>query len=72
MTESPFEQSSPYHCFPKGNNEKPEEHDAAQNTWHKTFRAEKDLWRRIARNSASEIDATDLAIIPGFSQVQCP
>mmetsp|Transcript_130671 Transcript_130671/g.279401 ORF Transcript_130671/g.279401 Transcript_130671/m.279401 type:complete len:324 (+) Transcript_130671:100-1071(+) len=39
---------------------------------HRSFNAEKDLWRRLAANGPAEVELTDVAIIPGFSQVQCP
>lgn len=44
---------------------------ADQNAWHKTFSAEKDLWRRISSTPPAELDATEVAVIPGFSQIQC-
>jgi len=39
--------------------------------WHKTFHAEKDFWRRVALNRPSDVDATDIAVVPGFSQISC-
>jgi hypothetical protein len=71
MAETPSSPSSPYHYFPREDNTTAPEHDAGDNVWHKTFKAERDLWRRIARNSASDIDATDMAVITGFPQIQC-
>lgn len=44
---------------------------ADTNIWHRTFDAEKDLWKRLSVNGIREIEATSLAIIPGFSGVDC-
>lgn len=41
------------------------------NLWHRSWTAEKALWRRLAVNSEADIDATDVAVIPGFSKVPC-
>lgn len=46
------------------------EHDTPG--WHRSFTAEKSLWRRLARNPVSDIDATDVAQIMGFSDLKCP
>lgn len=40
--------------------------------WHASFTAEKDLWRQLATNPLTEVDASDVAIIPGFSKANCP
>lgn len=39
--------------------------------FHCSFAAEKDLWRKLATNSAADIDKSDVATIPGFSQYTC-
>lgn len=36
--------------------------------WHRSFDAEKDIWRRLAVNNASNIEETDVLVIPGFSR----
>mmetsp|Transcript_382 Transcript_382/g.1313 ORF Transcript_382/g.1313 Transcript_382/m.1313 type:complete len:332 (+) Transcript_382:56-1051(+) len=43
---------------------------ANNNSWHKTFPAEKDLWRRLATNPKL-VDRTDIVEIPGFAHVSC-
>mmetsp|Transcript_20716 Transcript_20716/g.57873 ORF Transcript_20716/g.57873 Transcript_20716/m.57873 type:complete len:439 (+) Transcript_20716:51-1367(+) len=54
----------PYHYYdPRG--------AADDNPVHKSFDAEKYLWRMLATNSHKDIDRTDVAIIPGFSQAKC-
>merc|ERR550514_2513769 len=45
---------------------------ADNNTVHKSFDAEKHLWRLLARNPPAEMDKTDVAVIPGFSNAVCP
>lgn len=40
--------------------------------WHASFTAEKDLWRQLATNPLTEVDASDVAIIPGFAKANCP
>lgn len=77
MAATPNAQFYTYHYYIGGANEQErkawEEKKAHEGDgWHKTFMAEKDLWRRISKNSAQEIDKTDIAVIPGFSQVDCP
>mmetsp|Transcript_12547 Transcript_12547/g.20683 ORF Transcript_12547/g.20683 Transcript_12547/m.20683 type:complete len:420 (-) Transcript_12547:10-1269(-) len=71
MAATPAAASSAYHYY-KEDEPARAELKADENSWHKSFRAEKDLWRRVARNPASQIDSTDIAVIPGFSQVHCP
>lgn len=44
---------------------------AMRASWHATFLAEKDLWRKVAKNSGSHIDQTDKAVIPGFPSDPC-
>lgn len=44
---------------------------AMRASWHATFLAEKDLWRKVANNSGSSIDQTDKAVIPGFPTDPC-
>lgn len=34
--------------------------------WHRSFDAEKDIWRRLAVNNASNIEESDILVIPGF------
>lgn len=73
MAATPSSAHAPYHYYPDpeyGGSEP--DSNANENNWHKSFNAEKDLWRRIAKNPATEIDATDIAVIPGFTQFQCP
>jgi hypothetical protein len=70
MAATPAADLAPYHYYAE--DDPPSHLEADENTWHKTFRAEKDLWRRIAQNAASDIDNTEIAVIPGFSQLQCP
>jgi hypothetical protein len=70
MAATPASNVAPYHYYAE--DDPPSHLEANENSWHKTFRAEKDLWRRIAQNAAQEIDSTDIAVIPGFSQLQCP
>ncbi len=41
--------------------------DASDQIFHKTFDAEKDLWRRLATNR-TELDKTDVAIIQGVGE----
>lgn len=36
-------------------------------TVHRSLRAEKDLWKRLATNSPQDIDSTDVVVIPGFA-----
>lgn len=69
FAETPSSTSSPYHYYP--NEFGAQAASKETSSWHKTFPAEKDFWRRIARNPDSEIDATDMAVITGFSQMQC-
>jgi len=69
MAATPAASTAPYHYYKE--DEPPRPLNADENSWHKTFNAEKDLWRRLAQNSASEIDKTDIAVLPGFSQVHC-
>lgn len=38
---------------------------------HLSLRAEKDIWRRLATNPTSEVDKTEVAIIPGFAADKC-
>jgi len=72
MAATPAAGNSPYHYYKEDDAYyKRSLQKADENTWHKSFKAEKDLWRRIARNSPGEIDNTEIAIIPGFSQIKC-
>jgi|Transcript_68910 hypothetical protein len=70
MAATPGSHNFPYHYYAE-HNASVGETSAGENGWHKTFDAEKDLWRRIAKNHPIEIDKTDIAVIPGFSQVEC-
>lgn len=54
----------PYHYYEKGG-------FANDNPVHKSFDAEKELWRLMAKNMTL-VDAMDVAVIPGFSSAQCP
>jgi len=64
MAATPDAAHAPYHYYEsKGR--------ADDQDWHKTFDSEKDLWRRLASNSDDDIDATDVAVIPGFSRIPC-
>lgn len=69
MAATPSAADAPYNYF------SPEVYagkaDAPANPWHKTFSAEKDLWRRLATNPADEIDESEVAIIPGLSHARC-
>lgn len=67
MASTPNAEISSYHYYDKHIGKR-----ADQNQWHKTFSAEKDLWRRLATNSQEQIDQTEVAYIPGFSQAKCP
>jgi hypothetical protein len=60
---------APYHYY--DDHRIPQDQKANHNGQHEDFEAEKDLWRRIATNGAIDLDATDVAVIPGFSQVTC-
>lgn len=66
MADTPNAELAPYHYYDKHIGKR-----ADQNSWHKTFSAEKDLWRRLATNADDQIDATEVAYIPGFSQAKC-
>lgn len=44
--------------------------DAAKSV-HLSLGPEKALWRRIASNTDTDIDAKDVVVIPGFAQMQC-
>lgn len=63
MADSSTASSAPYHYWDPT-------HFGLDDNHHRTFNAEKDLWRRLASNS--DVDATDVAVIPGLSRVQCP
>jgi hypothetical protein len=63
MADSATAADAPYHYWGEKHFGLPEHH-------HKTFNAEKDLWRRLASNS--DVDSTDVAVIPGLSRVECP
>jgi len=60
----------PYHYY--GNRRGLKSGFADNNTVHKSFEAEKHLWRLLARNPTAVIDKTDVAVIPGFSHAVCP
>jgi len=66
MAATPRGEQGSYHYY---NDEWPEA-SANENPWHKTFPAEKDLWRRLAMD-ANELDRTDMFEVPGFSQLDC-
>jgi len=61
-TERPDHAKYPYHYYADGGS-------ALDNVVHKSFDAEKLLWRRLAKNPPFEIDETDVAVIPGLSQL---
>lgn len=44
---------------------------SGDNLWHRTFDAEKDLWKRLSLNGVEAIEKTNKVWIPGFSQVDC-
>lgn len=72
MAATPAAEKHPYHYYSEEDSYyKRDVQKADENTWHRSFKAEKDLWRRIAGNTLSEIDNTDVAVIPGFSQITC-
>jgi hypothetical protein len=68
MAHSSASSNAPYHYF--DDITIPRDQKADQND-HADFRAEKDLWRKIAANGANDLDATDVVVIPGFSQITC-
>lgn len=57
--------STPYHYYDK----KVDGH-AATASWHKSFDAEKLLWRSVA-DSQTEVDRSDIASVPGFRHLSC-
>mmetsp|Transcript_61091 Transcript_61091/g.113345 ORF Transcript_61091/g.113345 Transcript_61091/m.113345 type:complete len:333 (-) Transcript_61091:69-1067(-) len=68
MAASRTAKSMPYHYYGRyaeGGGLK-----ANTNSWHRTFPAEKDLWRRLATNPKL-VDRTDVVEIPGFSHASC-
>jgi len=44
---------------------------ASEQYYHKSFTAEKDLWRRLSVTPVADIDSDDIATIPGFSNYDC-
>jgi len=44
---------------------------ADDNTWHKTFNAERELWARLSITPAEEMRRTGKASLPGLSTVTC-
>jgi len=68
MAATPQSADAPYHYYRSG--EEHEGKDANDNGWHKSFPAEKDLWRRLALSKAS-LDNSDWVEIPGFSTFSC-
>jgi len=75
MASSSSMESSSYHYYdeiqPKDNIV---HKSAGDNHWHRSFELEKDLWRKMAEKSSIDtgiIDMSEVAEIPGFSQVQC-
>lgn len=69
MARSSASDRAPYHYY--DDSRIPRDQKADQNDQHADFQAEKDLWRKIATNGAIDLDASDVAVIPGFSQVTC-
>mmetsp|Transcript_55060 Transcript_55060/g.101925 ORF Transcript_55060/g.101925 Transcript_55060/m.101925 type:complete len:369 (-) Transcript_55060:199-1305(-) len=68
MAATPRSDYSAYHYYKSGKEHGKKEAD--ENGWHKTFPAEKDLWRRLAVNKES-LDQSDWVEMPGFSEVSC-
>lgn len=67
MTMSSSSSSVPFHYYASGENGI----NADDNSWHKTFEAENDLWTRIASNSEDEILSSGKASLQGFSGLDC-
>mmetsp|Transcript_65326 Transcript_65326/g.156159 ORF Transcript_65326/g.156159 Transcript_65326/m.156159 type:complete len:382 (-) Transcript_65326:113-1258(-) len=65
MAESERARSAPYHYYDG------EGTVASTQNFHKSFTAEKELWRRLSVSQLADIDASDVATIPGFSQYNC-
>mmetsp|Transcript_10779 Transcript_10779/g.19566 ORF Transcript_10779/g.19566 Transcript_10779/m.19566 type:complete len:356 (-) Transcript_10779:86-1153(-) len=65
MAESEGAKTAPYHYY---NNEGT---TASKQEFHRSFTAEKDLWRRLSVSQVADIDANNVAEIPGFSHYDC-
>jgi hypothetical protein len=66
MAATLHDDESPYHYWQP--NSKPQ--GTAHH--HSSFSAEKDLWLQFAVDPPEVVSETDVAIIPGFSQLDCP
>mmetsp|Transcript_34506 Transcript_34506/g.78770 ORF Transcript_34506/g.78770 Transcript_34506/m.78770 type:complete len:751 (-) Transcript_34506:101-2353(-) len=78
MASSTIEHKYPYHyydrafAFQKSHSAMlPWDWHADENFFHKTFSAEKDLWKRVSSTSSDEVDSTTISIVQGFNQLQC-
>lgn len=67
MTPSPTASRYPFHYYSSEENNL----HADQNTVHKTFLAEKDLWMRLSTTPDATVLSSGKASLPGFSQVSC-
>mmetsp|Transcript_18695 Transcript_18695/g.43713 ORF Transcript_18695/g.43713 Transcript_18695/m.43713 type:complete len:364 (-) Transcript_18695:72-1163(-) len=65
MAESENSKSAPYHYYDG------EGTVASEQDYHRSFSAEKDLWRRLSVSQVADIDANDVAEIPGLSHYEC-
>jgi len=78
MASSTIEHKYPYHyydrafAFQKSHSAMlPWDWHADENFFHKTFSAEKDLWKRVSSTPADEVDSTTISTVEGFKQLQC-
>lgn len=67
MTPSTIASSYPFHYYSSLENGM----NADQNSWHKTFQAEKDLWMRLSKTPDATVLSSGKSSLPGFSQVSC-
>lgn len=66
FADTPNSYISPYHYYDADSS------SVSTESHHISFDAEKDLWARLATNSYADLIESDIAVIPGFSHVQCP
>mmetsp|Transcript_63218 Transcript_63218/g.150769 ORF Transcript_63218/g.150769 Transcript_63218/m.150769 type:complete len:740 (-) Transcript_63218:59-2278(-) len=78
MASSALEHEYPYHyydrafAFEKSRSAlMPWDWHADENFFHKTFSAEKDLWKRLSATPSEEVERTNIAVIEGFSEMNC-
>jgi len=65
MAESEGAKNAPYHYYDN------EGTTASTQDYHRSFTAEKDLWRRLSVSQVADIDANDVAEIPGLNHYDC-